>query len=733
MAEENIVGGKFTIDITNFKTGISEANRLIRLADSEFKNATAGLGAWADSAEGLEAKQTQLNKTIEIQEQKVKALENEYSRAVNEFGETSKAAVDLEIKLNNEKAALENNRKALSDVEEAAEDMAKGFKDAGDAAGDTGGFTIMKGAIADLVSSGIQMAISAVGDLIGSLMELPEATKEFRSVFNATMQSAEDSAVGVDGAKKAFEEFYKVAGDEGQAAEATSHLAGLVKSEEELEKALDGVIGAWVEYGDSISIEGLAEAANETAKTGTITGQFADALNWAGKSEDEFQAKLDGLSTEQERQQLVVSTLNELYGENAQKYAENNKSLLDANEANLKLLESQSLLATAIEPFTAAWTNLKANALDLVTPILTNLATTLTEMVTWFNENQWALSLLQAVAVTAATAFTILAAALGIQSLINGVSKAFAFLNTTLLANPFVLVAAAVAGLVAGIIYLWKTNEGFRKGCIAVWEGVKDAISTAVSAISGFFDKLGEKLGDLVDWYLKLETNVKKAFSNIFTAAGTWVTNMTTKAAEVGTNFVNKVVEFFSGLPNKIWTWLVNTTAKVISWGSDLASGAKTAAGQLVTAVVEKVSELPGKMITAGKDLVEGIWNGISDKVAWLKGKVSGVVDKIKGWFTGSDGFDTHSPSKWSEGVFTNVMQGADVAMSKYKGASIKNTISAIKSGVEAGTSGGSAAAPVAAAGNTYNFYQTNNSPKSLSRKDLYRQSRNLLGLAGRA
>ena len=53
-----------------------------------------------------------------------------------------------------------------------------------------------------------------------------------------------------------------------------------------------------------------------------------------------------------------------------------------------------------------------------------------------------------------------------------------------------------------------------------------------------------------------------------------------------------------------------------------------------------------------------GLWNGISDKVAWLKGKVSGVVDRIKSWFTGKNGFDEHSPSKWSNGVAKYVMQG---------------------------------------------------------------------------
>ena len=123
------------------------------------------------------------------------------------------------------------------------------------------GFTVVKGALSDLVSNGIQWGIGKIGELAGALMQLPEATKEYRTTFAAVKQSAADSAIGIDGAKKAYEEFYGVAADEGQAAEATSHLAGLVSSNKDLQSALDGVIGAWVEYGDSISIEGLSEAA----------------------------------------------------------------------------------------------------------------------------------------------------------------------------------------------------------------------------------------------------------------------------------------------------------------------------------------------------------------------------------------------------------------------------------------------------------------------------------------
>ena len=90
-----------------------------------------------------------------------------------------------------------------------------------------------------------------------------------------------------------------------------------------------------------------------------------------------------------------------------------------------------------------------------------------------------------------------------------------------------------------------------------------------------------------------------------------------------------------------------------------------------------------------GHDLLTGIWNGINDKVAWLKSKVQGVVDKIKGWFTGKDGFDEHSPSKWSKKVFQYVMDGGvngiDAGMPGMMSA-VGGAVDSIKNGFDIGT-----------------------------------------------
>ena len=750
---------KFKVDISELKAGIQESNRLIKLANSEFKAAASGMDNWADSTEGLEAKIKQLTTVQAEEEKKLANLQEQYRKTAEAEGENSKGAQELAIKINNQQAAVnkvsselsgysdrlelvkraqanaERSGNSLEDELRALEDA---VDDAGNAAEDSGdGFTILKGTLADLASSAIQGAISAIGNLVGSLMELPEATKEFRTVFGAVMQSAEDSAIGTDGAKKAFEEFYKVANDEGQAAEATSHLSGLVSSQEELQGALDGVIGAWVEFGDSIAIEGLSEAANETAKTGKVTGQFADALNWANASASEYEAALSGnknalaafksatadgmtaedafnealaaCSTEQERQQLVIATLNGLYGENAKAYAESNSSILDANAANLALIQSQSEMATAMEPLTAAWTNFKAQALDALTPVITAIADKLKEVITYFQENETAATILKATLIGLATALGIVATAFLISNIISAVQKAMALLNLTMLANPFVLVAALIAGLVAAFIYLWNTSEEFRNFFINLWDNIKTAAGNGIDAVVTFFSELP---GRIKEW---LDTAITKAAE--------FATNLKNKAVDAGSNFLDSIINFITQLPGKIWSLFLKAVQKVVDLRTQLITKGKEAAKGLWDSIVNKIKELPGEIKSIGGDIVEGLWNGINDKVEWITDKVKSFGDAVMNAL--KDFFGIESPSKvMRDEVGKFLAQGIGVGFDKEMPATIRNMKSSL-AGVVSVPKASLQAEGVAGGGTTYNFYQTNNSPKALSRLEIYRQTRN--------
>ena len=109
----------------------------------------------------------------------------------------------------------------------------------------------------------------------------------------------------------------------------------------------------------------------------------------------------------------------------------------------------------------------------------------------------------------------------------------------------------------------------------------------------------------------------------------------------------------------------------------------------VITAIVEALEAGWETIKDAGKYLLEGLWAGISDKVQWLKDKVSGVVDTIKSWFTGSDGFDEHSPSKWAKQVFRYVMEGGGQGLEAGLPdlmSDVQNVTNRVKNGMNFGT-----------------------------------------------
>lgn len=135
-------------------------------------------------------------------------------------------------------------------------------------------------------------------------------------------------------AESAFSDMYSIMDDVTGANTTVSNFMKLETSTENLNGLLNSATGAWATYGDSIPLDGLAESVNETTKVGQITVILADALNWAGVSEDSFNESLAACSSEQERQQFIVETLNDLYSESADKYRENDASIISARKAN---------------------------------------------------------------------------------------------------------------------------------------------------------------------------------------------------------------------------------------------------------------------------------------------------------------------------------------------------------------------------------------------------------------
>lgn len=261
------------------------------------------------------------------------------------------------------------------DTDKAEESLKKTDKTAGGL-----GNTLVNGAkTVGKFAVGFAGAATAAG---GALMAIAETTREYREEQGKLQAAFQTSGFTAEEATNTYRALNGVLGDSGQAVEAANHLAQLTNNEKELQAWTDICTGVFATFGDSLPIEGLTEAANETAKVGQVTGPLADALNWAGVSEDAFNESLAACTSEQERQALITETLNGLYTDAADKYREVNGEVIAANEAQDKLNSAMAGIGAAVEPFVTAGKVLISEVLVSLTPLLTNLGSFVIPLVT---------------------------------------------------------------------------------------------------------------------------------------------------------------------------------------------------------------------------------------------------------------------------------------------------------------------------------------------------------------
>lgn len=195
-------------------------------------------------------------------------------------------------------------------------------------------------ALGDFAKKGVKATGAAVAGLTAAFVALDGATEEYRVAqgkLNAGFQTAGFSA---DVARKSYRNFYAILGDTDTATEASQLLANMAKNEEEVTKWTRIAAGVHGTFGDSLPIEGLVESANETARTGKVTGVFADALNWVGIMEDDFNAKLEQTTDVSKRNRLIMDTLSTTYDKAADSFYANNQQVINARRNHATLDET---------------------------------------------------------------------------------------------------------------------------------------------------------------------------------------------------------------------------------------------------------------------------------------------------------------------------------------------------------------------------------------------------------
>lgn len=208
---------KFKADISQLKSAMQEASRQVRLANSEFKAATAGMDNWSRSADGLTAKVKQLDSVLGAQKGKLSSLEKQYELTAKEQGENSKGAQELAIKINNQKAAIGRTEAELNKYESELKDcqdgtgkFSKELDNSNKSARNAGeGFTVLKGALASLVASGVRAAINGARRLGEEVIDLGKQSIEAYANYEQLVGGVE-TLFGAGG--KSLEEYAKSVG-----------------------------------------------------------------------------------------------------------------------------------------------------------------------------------------------------------------------------------------------------------------------------------------------------------------------------------------------------------------------------------------------------------------------------------------------------------------------------------------------------------------------------------------
>ena len=314
--------------------------------------------------------------------------------------------------------------------------------------------------------------------------------------------------------------------------------------------------------------------------------------------------------------------------------------------------------------------NLAASFGELLIPMIDSLNNIFQKLIGWLGslsdeQKQALVTLLEVVAIIGPLLLIL-------GKLVNFVTKvmtilpklkaAFVALNAVLAANPILLIVAAIAALVAAFVYLWNNCEEFRQFWIDLWEGIKevfqavvDWFAEAIDNVVNFFKELPDKIGAAIDavvnWFATLPERIAYWLGYAVGKVVAWATEVWNTLSTAIPQLISDIGTWFSELPGRIWDWLVESYNRIVQWGVDTYNKAKETISNFLKAIVDGLKSLPGKfkewfnkaidflkglpkqMLQIGKDIFNGLWEGLKSIWNKITGWIDGVVQKIKSIF----------------------------------------------------------------------------------------------------
>lgn len=734
-----------------FKKALADINQSFKVLGSEMKVVQSQFDKNDDSVEALTARNQVLGKEIDAQKKKIETLRKALENASTSFGENDRRTQQWQIQLNNAQAALNNMERELDQNQRAIDSMGEEMRDAaqqadkfGDEIDDAADKTdkasgklekvgsVLKG-LAVTAGAAVAAAGAALAGLTKSFLDLAESTRKYRE-DQAKLDAAFTTAgFTAEQAGEAYTGFYAILGEEDRSVEAVNHLAKLCSTEEELAQWTDIAAGVWATFGDSLPIEGLTEAANETAKTGTITGQLADALNWVGVNEEAFQSALDDCSSEQERAALITDTLNGLYQEAAENYKTLNGDVMEAQRAQALLTDAYAQLGAIAEPIMTTLKTMAADVLTAMIPFVSlmgeglqgvlngtagaaeTFAEGISGLVSVLMEKLSTIAPVIGEAILASLPVLLEAGVNIIATLVTGIVNALPQLAAAALSivlqlvtsltelAPQLLQAAmqVVATLASGIasalpqliptivqmvVQICQTLianlplilDAALQLVTGLAQGILNALPVLIAAlpeiINGIVTFLLNSIPQIIEGII---TAVLNSIPQIIQAGIDLLVSLIQALPQIITTIVAAIPQIITGIVNA----LINSIPQIIQAGVELLvslianlptiiAEIVKAIPQIITGIVSALGQGVSQIAEVGANLVRGLWQGIQSLAGWIWDKVSGWISGIWDGILGF--FGINSPSKEMAWVGEMLVEGLAGSIEDNGGQAVK-------------------------------------------------------------
>lgn len=703
---------KFKVDISDLKKGITEANQNIKLANAEFKAASAGMDNWAKSSDGITAKLKQLASVLAAQEKKLesyKKQQQEIDKAYTENGKRAdelkakmtqlasqgvsktseeykkyekalsdvekeqtankKASDNMKVTILNQQAAVNKTEKEIRDYNDALDKLEQESRQADNASksvetslkdvGNEAKKTDKKiGDLANKIAGDLKKGLTAIGaaaaGFITSLVASSEASQEFVEDMGKLETAFTTSGHTVDTAKKAYKDFVGILGETDQSVEAVNHLAKLTQNEKELAEWTNIAAGIYGTFGDSLPIEGLTEAANETAKVGQVTGPLADALNWAGVSEDKFNEALAACNSEQERSTLITETLSDIYHEAGNTYQNVNADLIAARQATSDLSAANAEMGQIITPIV---TNVKRAFADFLTEITPKMKEFIDSVdwqafgqtikdalgkvvdgFSWVIENKDIVIAGISGMVAAFAAAKILAFVSVISKVVSGIKAAAAaqgIFNAIMSANPVGLIVTAIGALIAIIVLLIQNWDSVKEAAVKCWDAITNAVSNAWESIKTVLAPIGEFFTNIFNSIWEALSPVVESIKNAFSEAWELIKVVWDSVQPYFQNIWNSIMAIFAGV-KIFFEGIFKAAWEAITMVWNVAVSFFTTIWDNIVAVFSVVKTFFEGMFTTAWEAIKAVWDTV---VAYFKAiwdSIAGIFSVVKNVLTGN-------------------------------------------------------------------------------------------------